>query len=391
MVGTAGTIAPPARGNGGAAGGAAQAAPAAVISPFTRAARENVQPMDDWTSAVLGAAAQQHGPVDVPAFGYLRAIVLLVQASGGVAGGSAAVLAGDAPWNIIQTIQLNDVNGQPIVGPLSGYELYIVNKYGGYQFLADPTLSPAFATGGTGGNATWLLRLPIEITARDGLGCLPNQNAASTYKVTYTVNTSALVFATAPGTTPVVRTRLYLEAWSQPLPNDPVRGQPQATIPPAMGTTQFWSHYIKAVSAGAQTVQLPRVGNLIRMIAFLLYSTATPSLRTTVDFPDPSLIVWDSRQLLNEPRLLRQEYMMERYGYAGVATGAAAAVQLDTGVFVYDLAHDMEGHVGWELRNLYLPTTQATRLELQGTFGAAASSLTVLTNDVAPTADVGVY
>jgi hypothetical protein len=78
--------------------------------------------------------------------------------------------------------------------------------------------------------------------------------------------------------------------------------------------------------------------------------------------------------------------MYERSGYGG-AVGATipandAAQGLDNGVFVYDFMHEFDGMLGRENRDLWLPTLGSTRLELQGSFGAAGT-LTVLTNDVA--------
>lgn len=379
---------------GGVATTSGQPGPPAPLQyvPFVRGAHEHTEPFDDFTSLALSANAQAHGPVDVPAYGYLRHIIMLVTIGTAGSGGSA-VAAGDSPWIVFQNVQLTDVNGAFLVGPLNGYDLYILNKYGGYVYEADPNMSPVFSpVNATTGNFAFLLRVPVEICLRDGLGALPNQNAASTYKISYTINTAANVYTTSPVTTnPTVRVRLYVEAWSQPMATD-VRGQPQATVPPAMGTTQFWSKFTKGVAAGAQTIQLPRVGNMLRNVIFMLYSTATPSIRTNADFPDPIQILWDARLLLNEARDIRRHYAFERWDYAGATGGisGAAAIQLDTGVFVYDFTHEFTGHGGFELRDLWLPTTQATRLELSGTFGAAASALVVLTNDVAPVGDVAV-
>jgi len=52
------------------------------------------------------------------------------------------------------------------------------------------------------------------------------------------------------------------------------------------------------------------------------------------------------------------------------------------GVFPYQFSHDVLGHAGDGTPELWLPTVQSSRLELQGTF--AAGDLEILTNDVAP-------
>lgn len=353
----------------------ADAASPAIVVPFTRASREHAEPFLDRTSPVLGANTYQIGPEDVPAFGYMRNIVLTLTFAGG-AGGSA-VLKEDAPFSAIQEVVLTDVNGAPLVGPLSGYDLYLINKYGGYAFNPDPKASGAYTALDANGNGQVVLRIPAEISARDALGALANQNAASTYKLRVTIAGKADVFSTDPaGALPTVRVRAHLEAWTQPAGTD-LRGMPQATTPPANGTTQFWSKFVKNLASGANTIQLPRVGNLLRTLIFI-FRTTTPA-RSSTNFPDPVQFLLDSRILNNVSKDLLNHYMTERYGFA--------KTNLDTGVFVVDYTHDFDGHPGGELRDLYLPTTQASRLELVGSFGADGT-LTVLTNDVAPAGEI---
>ncbi|NEC08660.1 hypothetical protein, partial [Streptomyces sp. SID7909] len=92
-------------------------------------------------------------------------------------------------WNVISEIALIDVNGAPVVGPFSGYDLYLINKYGGYGYASDPKQSPMYSgVSATGGNFRMLLRVPVEFSAREGLGALPNANAASTWKLRVTLN-----------------------------------------------------------------------------------------------------------------------------------------------------------------------------------------------------------
>jgi len=73
-------------------------------------------------------------------------------------------------------------------------------------------------------------------------------------------------------------------------------------------------------------------------------------------------------------------------GYADAATLKAPSVDtpngLDNSVWVYDFCHEFDGALGRENRDLWLPTLGSSRVELQGTFGAAGV-LTILTNDVA--------
>ena len=50
--------------------------------PFTAAAHEHVEPITTDTTLALGAAQQPRGPFDVPAYGFLRHILLHVKGSG---------------------------------------------------------------------------------------------------------------------------------------------------------------------------------------------------------------------------------------------------------------------------------------------------------------------
>src|SRR5262249_6406707 len=139
---------------------------------------------------------------------------------------------------------------------------------------------------------------------------------------------------------------------------------------------QYWSLFIKSVSTGTQTVTLPRVGNLIRNLIFILRTAAAPGgTRSTANFPDPIQINWDARAIILEGRQVRRMYQGERYifGAGGVPAG----------IFVYDLDHDILSHGGNGTPELWWPTLQSTRLELFGTFGAGGE-LRVLTNDIAP-------
>jgi hypothetical protein len=352
----------------------AQAMAPGGLVEFTSAAHEHVEGAFADVSQASGASAVQMGPYEVPAYGYMRNIDILVTVSAAGALGTG-VLGEDFPFNVIDSVTLLDVNGAPIVGPINGYDLYLTNLYGGYVFRQDPTLQPDYNATYT--TASFILRVPVEIHANDGLGALPNQNAAASYKVQFTVAATATILGTVgTATANTYRFRLYLEAWSQPDDVD-LAGRPQAIVPPRVGTTQYWSEFIKSIAAsGQQTIQLPRVGNLVRALVFAFRTAAAPGgTRSTTNFPDPIELRWDARSLILEARQLRRTYQGERYIFG---TGGVPA-----GVFVYDFDHDVLGHGGNGTPELWLPTLQSTRLELVGSFGGAGE-LRVLTNDVAP-------
>jgi hypothetical protein len=352
--------------------------------PFPRAATEHIEPFVDLTTAAISASTQPFGPFDVPAYGYMRDIVLLVT-TGTAGSGGGATTAEDGPFSAFQEVVLQDVNGAPIFGPVSGYDLYLATKYGSYDFSCDPRQSPSFsAVNATTGALAFSVKIPVEIVERDALGAIANQNASSTYKLRFTINNSAGIFATPPVTTlPTLRIRAYLEAWAQPSTTD-LRGLLQETQPPAHGTSQYWSKYTAVALNGSQTVRLTRMGNYIRNVIFVCRRNASTRANGETDFPDPAATYWDTRLLHSYTKAVWRDTIKQRTGYTAAAEAAGG---FDNGVFVYDFCHEFDGKMGRELREGYLPTVQSTRLEMQGTFGNT-DNLDIITNDVAAAGEI---
>lgn len=353
-------------------------APSPVVE-FTAAAHEHDEPMFDVTTQMDGAIHTLLGsPFEVPAFGFMRHILLEVIATGGADSGETVAGSADSPWSAIEEVTLEDVNGAPIFGPYNGYQLFLANVFGGYAFRGDPRFDPDYSAvvGGSGasGNFAFALRVPVEIQHNNGLGALANQNSAASYKLRVRLAASTSVYTVAPDTLPAVRIRGTLEAWSQPASSD-LLGRPQATEPPRHGTTQYWSVNTFQVASGtAGPVKVQRVGNLFRTL-ILVNRLQSDGSRDTSSFPDPFQIQWDARMMTNEWRSTRRKYMSER---AELITGGVPA-----GVFLFDFNHDVLGHLGDGTPELWIPTVQATRFEFQGTWTAAVN-LEILVNDVAP-------
>lgn len=361
-----------------------KAATPQLLVPFVRAAEEHIEPFLD-INQILGASAVPIGPIDIPAYGFFRGIFLMLQATGGVSSVTTAKTQ-DAPFAALDEVTILDVNGTPIYGPVSGFDTYLINKYGGYGG-GDPKQQPDFSDVVVGasasGNFTVLLWIPIEVNGRDALGSLANLNGASTYKLRLSIAPSSRIYTTAPNTTlPTVRVRAWLSAWTQP-PAVDERGNANATLPPAHGTTSYWSKQtFNSAASSFQSFQQNRVGNYLRELIFTWRDGTGARVSTT--FPAPLELYYDSRLLKSYMQEIWRALMAGRNGYRGAVDAAGG---LDTGVFVDDFAHEFDGRVGYELRDLWLPTSQNTRLNYQGTFGAAGT-LQVLTNDVSPVGDI---
>jgi hypothetical protein len=354
---------------------------AAVLpQPFTRAAKEHQEPMLD-VSQAMGASSVAMGPYDVPAYGYMRGIWIWVSATGG-SGTATVAMKEDAPWSIISELALIDVNGANVVGPVNGYDVYLDNKWFGRN-IGDPKLSSMYVAPVTGANASgnfgFLLYVPVEISGRDGLGSLPNANAASTYKLRVTLAPTSEVYSTAPTNAPTVRVRAWLDAWTQPNATD-LRGNANATQPPAMGTTQYLSKTTQTISAGFQQPRLTRVGSYIRNVLFIFRGADGTRAAGETNFPSDISMFWDSKNLFTRHKDLWRSQMVRRSRYTAAAEAAGGR---DNGVWLEDFTHEFDGQLGNELRDGWLGTVQSTRLELSGNFGSNGT-LTILTNDVAP-------
>lgn len=352
----------------------------ALLVPFTRAAKEHVENFVD-VSQLMDTSSHQLGPFDVAAYGFMRNIILHVQATGGV---GAPTALEDAPFSVLDEVTVLDVNGAPIVGPINGYDLFLINLFGGYTPASpDPRQSRVYSAVSATGNFTFVLRIPIEVSGRDALGSLANQNGSSTYKLRLTIAAGAKVFGTQPTTYPTVRIRAHLDAWTQPNATD-LRGNPAATQPPAHGTTSYWTKTTFTVSSGFQMFRLPRIGNYIRNLFFVLRDGSGTRSGAVANVPDPFSIYWDTRLMKGYQRDVWADQMVKR---TDLNAAAEAVRGLPNSVYVEDYAHDFDGAIGWELRDGWLPTVQSTRLEVSGTWGGPGT-LTVITNDIAPAGEV---
>jgi hypothetical protein len=368
--------------------------------------RIGVQAKDeiDYDVTLTGTTSTQDLPVlNLPPAGFLRGLYVIVDTTAANTGTVSVAFREDAPFNVLETISLEDVNNQPIVGPLSGHDLALINIYGGYTYSADPRKAPSFAyyalsgVGTTaaspstaqGGAYSFILRIPVELTQRDGLGSLPNKSGTSMFKLRMRLNTTTNVYATAPGSSWVSRVRVEQVNWWDP-PETDLKGRSLSQAPPAVQTTQYWTKQSYTVSAGQNRQSLQRVGFLIRNLIFILRDTSgTRSGSGDSAWPDPFTLQFEAVQMIVRIRSLWLKMMAERYGQyrAEALAGGTAGADVDArpnAVYVEPFTLDFGLQPGGETRMGYLPTSAASRLEVQGTLGTGAGTLTVLTNDVAP-------
>lgn len=366
--GTPATVTQPSPPSGQQTGAGAAQAPQ-VLVPFTRASQHHTE--QGWLDqAATPGTASRTDTYDVPAAGYLRSIWLQVEATGG--SGTAAVYQADAPWSMIESIVLRDINGAPIVGPITGYQLFLINQLLYRNGLS--TVAPASYTApATDGTFRFGLRVPVQIRDRDALGALPNMNAAANYQLEITRAAKGAVYSTDPTTVPSVRITGIAETWTAP-PTANALGQAQATQPPSLGTTQYVSVNRQQIASGTSQTRLVRVGNLIRSL-IVIGRTAAGARSDTV-LPASPRLSWDTRIIRNETLAYNRSLIEKQAG-----------LTLPTGVMVFPYNFDLDGRLGEELGDQWLQTVQSSRIEIEGT-NTAAGTLDLLTVDIAPAGDV---
>ena len=356
-------------------------AQAAGVVRFVRASDEHVQPGGIDVTRTLTASQQDLGVFDIPAYGFLRSVWLLVTVTGSAAGLATVAADEDAPFNILQNIALTEPNGAPIVQLSDGYQLYLANKFGGYLpgKTADPKLWSQFVDVDSDGDFTFALRVPVEVGPRDALGALANQDSAGQFKLRLAVAGTGTIYDTAPDTPGSVRIRAYIECWDQPEAG--AAGMSNQVNPPAPGTTSFWTVQSGVtVPSGQFNLELKRKGNFLRQVILVLRDTTTP---TRADgealWPDETRFERDAFPARYYQDDYWRDLMVQRTGFDAAEDAAGG---LENGVRFHDYMHEFDGYLGRETRDLWQPTRGSSRLEFVGNFGGSGT-MDIITNDVA--------
>jgi hypothetical protein len=408
--------------------------------PFWRAAKWHIEQSNTQSGIVLSSNSQVFN-YPIASYGYLSGILITVQLTGAL-GGSSMTFWEDAPWSLLSQIQLSDVNGVPLF-QLSGFHAYLAAKYGGYRpfpidgvlkgtifdspttaFIGTPnqvTGGQSIGTGpgagagggplasvnsqtnavygyggyfyppipGAGGmNCKFVLPIFLEF-GLDGLGALPNMDASARYNLQLTVaggaNTSQVtgpfvVGGTICTTLPTMAITVEILARSQPPASD-MYGNMNSTAPPAVGSVQYWTNQTASgLANGANTIQLTRVGNLIRNHLLVFRSSSTTlNPRAGAELADmPSLFEfdWDTGQrYVVSTSTLRLMNGYASYGY-----------DLPNGVIALPNTLDPDFLPVGNLGDEWLGTVGATKFTLRYSPGASASggSISILTNDIVP-------
>lgn len=204
--------------------------------------------------------AQQEFVNNVTPGGFLRGVRLQVRSTGGVGG----VVSADAPWNVIASATLENIDGAPIMYPMNGYSYYT----GAWAFRpwdGDPARRFDYSYSQ---NPSFSLFLRPEIRATAGV--LANTDARALYRMRYTLNTWAGVI-TGGTTAPTLTVTGYLETWAQPDASD-LHGNTIDPIPPGLNLSTLRRRQIFTLNgAGADNqFQLTNTGNELRGAVMIL-------------------------------------------------------------------------------------------------------------------------
>lgn len=361
---------------------------ATSVLPFTMASR--VSTRNSFTIATpLAPSAPTIAsgtPVQIPAVGYLKSLRMEVAITN--SGGTPSYTA-DAPFNVISRVSFKNSAGQNLITPLTGYELYLINKYSGmgaglasaYGNLSDPKVGRVYtAVAGTG--ARFFLDIPLEIDPEYALGSIPALASNRSYQLEIEFASIATVFgAVTPPTSATVTVDATANYWDVPIATTP-GGTAQATDPFGLGTLSLFQKENPNLAPGEQLTRSNNTGNVIRNLIFVARTAA--GARTDADWSNICELYVDNNPLLRLKKNEWQDAMARWFGLTASALDSAGG--LDTGVYVlpfYLFAGGLAGDPG-NSRAQLLATLDATLLQFKGySWGANISQLAIITQAIA--------
>jgi hypothetical protein len=336
------------------------------------------------TVAMSAAAPVPISMIPIPAVGYLAHLDLEVTVA---TVSTALTFNADAPWNVLATVEFRTAAGNDIIVPVTGYQLYIMNKYG-CQYASAPysdnKASRQYSVvTGTNGTAHFFIQVPLEIDAANGYGAVPALASNRSYQLQITLGAISTAFG---GTVTSASVTINGTAWywSEPAATTQ-NGIGQQTQPDGLGSLSQWQADYPPLTPGDKYIKSNNVGNVLRTVVFVLRNSSSVRIDTN-GWPAVSELYLDNEPMFYFSQNEWEDWMVKTYGFDTTAKDTAKG--LDTGVYVIpffalagnDIANDAMP------RNQYLPTLDASQLQIRGTsWGSAVSTLEILTNSVIPT------
>jgi hypothetical protein len=326
-------------------------------------------------------------PIQLPATGFVRKIAM--QFTAAVTSASAgAVVAGDGPWNLLAGITVTDATGQAIQQPISGYNLYLVNKYLSFGSMENTNIPRAwqnphagsdftYSSTATTGTATFRLDIDFEQDYNTGYGCIPNLDSNASLQLKIDVNPYTVAFTGTGSTVATLALRVSQYYWA-PV-GSTVGGVAVQTQPVGFGDYVETRYETQTVSASTEnTVNVTNRGGLIKgMIAV----SRAAGVRTDYTAGSNVGMLLDNNAIDEGITLAEQQDFIRRaYGYVGTdlttsyaPLSAGTVAGLDRGVMVWPEGALSGGRDSW------LATRVGSLLQLKLTPGASATSLELIT------------
>lgn len=383
--------------------------------PFTRAS--TLATMKDKTQTItFGNTAKWTLQTNA----FLEALVLDISLV--TSGNSAAVaFKADAPWILINRIALTDPSGESIIAPISGYHLYLLNKYlvdseCSFDPKSDPHYSAVTGTVATGGSVSMRLVVPVELRRRNALGAVNNSAANQRFRLTInSIATAAGLYSTAPtaeaSNWKCQVTQLY---WTTPPSSIKTKtGTVSAQKDPAgLGSVAFvrYERHNDVTGGGTPTFQLTNVGDTISQLIFVLRDATTvrdkytpPTSATSANWP--TTFAWWVNDF--------QVHAKSAYGPAGRTSARGiggtwprtmarfygytktyeTATGLDNGVYTFtEMVGLLDQSANFGTSNQMLPTDATSKLQVRGsTFGTHSKFFEVLVRIIRPVSGAALY
>lgn len=311
---------------------------------------------------------------------------LWIDVSVTTAGNSAAAAFNeDMPWSFLATVQLSDTGGQPILGPLTGWELKTFVKWGGFAFSDDPqqsqTYSATTGTGATGGSFGFVLQLPVQFVKREPLGPLPNTNSNNAYALDITLAAEASVYSTPPTSNGTYSVKIYQDSYRQSSGKD-AQGNATVTTPPGLGAVLYARRNTLEIGAGSFDTELSQQEGSYRALHFVLRDSNDSRAQGDTDWPSPAQVYLNNDVPYDRTKAYWIRRQERDYGYVAAVNTAGGR---DNGTFTLPFITDHELKAGSEDRYKYLNVSAADTLGMRGSIGGSGThKLTTIYNFVRP-------
>jgi len=280
----------------------------------------------------------------------------------------------DGPAAVIQSFTLSDTGGQPILGPMTGWELGIFVKYGGMSFSDDWRDSQSYAattgTSSAGGFFKMILHIPIQFVSREPLGALPNTNNQTVFAVDITVNSLSAVYSVAPnGTLGNVNIQISQDSYRQSSGSDS-QGNATVTTPPGLGAVHYLRRSTDEYASGNQQKEFTQQEGSYRVMTFVMRDSNGSRAQGESDWPDPFRFHFNNDVPYDRIKSLWRRRIERAYGYTKTIETAGGQ---DNGVFPLWFINDHGLKAGSEDRYRYLNVSAADTLQFDGIIGGSGT------------------